>query len=60
VDEPMSHVLRSRVELKHRKNFRAGINGQPEPKHLCGATEPRTQFVQLQVREVQMVEEALV
>jgi hypothetical protein len=37
VDEQMRHVLRSRTELKHRKNLRQGINGQPEPQHLCSA-----------------------
>ena len=36
------------------------IDGQPEPQHLFGATQPRAQFIQLQVREVQMAEEALV
>ena len=37
-----------------------GIDGQPEPEHLCGAAQPGAQFVQLQVREVEMAEEALV
>jgi hypothetical protein len=28
--------------------------------HLCGATQPGAQFIQLQVREPEMAEEALV
>ncbi len=40
VNEQMRHVLRSRAELKHRKNLREGINGQPEPQHMLGAPEP--------------------
>jgi hypothetical protein len=39
---------------------RAGVDGQPEPKHLFGTAEPGAQFVQLQVWEVQMAEEAFV
>src|SRR5215470_11534147 len=37
VDEDMRHVLRAGTELKHRKNLGERIDGQPEPKHLCGA-----------------------
>ena len=59
MDDVMGHVLCSGTELKHRKNLREGINGQPEPEHLCGAAQPGAQFIQLQVREVQMAEEAL-
>ncbi len=55
----MRHVLRAGAELRHRKNFRAGINGRPQPEHLFGAAEPRAQFVQLQVRDLEGVEAAL-
>lgn len=60
VDHPMGHMLRSGAELKHRKNFRAGINRQPQPEHPCGAAQPGSQFVQLEMWEVEMVEESLV
>ena len=60
VDEQVCHVLRAGTQRKHRKKLRARIDGQPEPQHLCGAAQPGAQFVQLQVREVQMAEEALV
>lgn len=60
MDDRMSHVLRAGTQREDGKNLRAGIYGQPEPQNLFGATEPRMQFVQLQVRQVQMAEEALV
>ncbi len=37
---------------------RARINGQPED--LCGAAQPGAQFVQLQMREVQGAQAALI
>ena len=33
---------------------REGIDGQPEPEHVCGAAQPGAQFVQLEVRESEM------
>ena len=39
---------------------RERIDGQPQPEHLGGAAQPGAQFVQLEVREVEMAEEALV
>ncbi len=60
VDELVCHVLCAGTELKHGKNLGAGINGQPEPQHLRMAAEPGAQFVQLQVRELEMAEGALV
>ncbi len=56
----MGHGLCSGAELKHRQNLGEGINGQPEPQHLCGAPQPGTQFVQLEVRDVQVKEAVLV
>jgi hypothetical protein len=60
VDHQVRQVLRAGTQLEHRKNFRARINGQPKPEHLLGVAQPGAQFVQLQMREVEMVEEALV
>jgi hypothetical protein len=60
VDEQMGHVLCSGAELKHRKNLRQGINGQPEPEHLLIAAQPGAQFIQLEVWELEIAEEALV
>src|SRR5215469_14497592 len=55
----MGHVLGARTELKHRKNLGERIDGQPQPEHLGGTTEPGSNFVQLQVREVQVAKEVL-
>jgi hypothetical protein len=60
VDNRRCHVLRAGTELKHRQKLGEGIDGQPQPEDLCGASQPGSEFVQLQVREVQMAEEALV
>ncbi len=60
MDNRRCHVLRARTELEDGKKLGARVDGQPEPEHLCGAAEPRAQFVQLQVREVEMAEGALV
>jgi len=56
----MGHVLCTRTQLEDGKNLGAGINSQPQPQDLCGAAQPGSQFVQLQVREVQVAEAALV
>jgi len=40
--------------------FRAGVDGQPEPQHLLSAAQPGAQFIQLEMREPEMAEEALV
>jgi hypothetical protein len=44
--------------MEHRKNLGARVNGQPE--HLFGAAQPRAQFVQLEVRDVEVAEGAFV
>jgi len=59
VDEDMCHVLRAGAELKHRQNLGARIDGQPQPEHLGGTAQSGAQFVQLQVREVEIAEAAL-
>jgi hypothetical protein len=58
MDDPMCHVLGAETELKGRKNLGAGIDGQPE--QLFGTAEAGAQFIQLEVREVEMEEEAFV
>jgi len=59
VDELMCHVLGTGTELKHRQNLGTRIDGQPQPQHLLRAPQPRAQFVQLEVREPEMSEAAL-
>ena len=48
------------TQMEHGKKLGAGIDGEPEPQHLFGAAQPGAQFVQLEVWEVEMEEEALV
>jgi hypothetical protein len=47
VDDPMGRVLRAGTQMEHGQKFGAGVDGQPEPKHLCGAAQPGAQFIQL-------------
>ena len=58
VDHPMSHVLGAGTELKHRQNLGARVDRHPQPEHVLRAAQPGSQFIQLEVREVQMGEEA--
>jgi len=46
--------------MEDRNNFRKGVDGQPEPEHLCRAAEACSQFVQLEVWELEMAEGAFV
>ena len=56
----MRRVLRAGAEIQHGQKLRAGVDGQPEPEHLCGAPKPGAQFIQLQMRELEMAKEAFV
>ncbi len=56
----MRRDLRAWTQMEYRNNFREGVDGQPEPEHLCIAAEPCSQFVQLEVWELKMAEGAFV
>ena len=58
VDHPMSHVLGAGTELKHRQNLGARVDRHPQPEHVLRAAQPGSQFIQLEVREPEMGEEA--
>ncbi len=60
VDDYVCRILCAGAEMECGKNLREGIDGQPEPEHVCGAAQPGAQFVQLEVREPEMAEGALV
>ena len=53
-------ILCARAEVKHRNNLGERIDGQPQPEDLFGATQPGSSFVQLEIRKLEMTEEALV
>ncbi len=46
--------------MEHGNKLGAGIDGEPEPQHLLGVAQPSAQFIQLEVRELEMGEKALV
>jgi hypothetical protein len=46
--------------MEHRKNLGARIDDQPEPQDLLDVAQPGAQFVQMEVRELEMAEEVLV
>jgi hypothetical protein len=53
-------MLCARTKIEHGNKLRAGVNGQPEPEHVCRAAQPGAQFIQLEVREPEMAKGALV
>jgi hypothetical protein len=56
----MGYVLCAGTQLKHRKNLGEGIDREREPENLVGTAEPGAQFIQLQMREPEGAERALV
>jgi hypothetical protein len=60
MDHGMGCVLRARTQMQDRKDLRTGVDGQPQPQDVGVPAQPGAQFVQLEVREVQMAAEALV
>jgi hypothetical protein len=60
MNDAMCHVLGAGTELKHRKNLRTRIDGQPQPGDLLSTAQPRAQFVQLHMRELEVAERVLV
>jgi len=59
VDDSMRRVLRAGSQLEYGNNLREGVDCQPEPEHLSGAAQPGSQFVQLEVRDLEEAKEAL-
>ncbi len=53
-------MLCAGTKVEDGNDLREGVDGQPQPQHPCVAAQPRAQFVQLEVREPQMAEGALV
>ncbi len=45
--------------MQDGKYFRTGIDGQPEPEDLFGSVQPGAQFVQLDIRKLEMTEKML-
>jgi hypothetical protein len=60
VDEQVRRMLCAGTQREYGQNLGERIDDQPQPEHLRGAAEPGSNFVQLQVRDVQVAEAALV
>src|SRR5215467_436652 len=60
VNDLMCRVLRAGAQMEHRKKLRAWVDDQPEPQHMFTTPEPRSQFIELEMREPEMTEGALV
>ena len=58
VDEQVRCMLCAGTKVEDGNDLREGVDGQPEPQHVCGAAQPGAQFVQLQVRELEVGEAA--
>src|SRR5262249_993538 len=50
----------ARSQMQHRDDFTDRIDGHPEPEYLSTVAEPGTQFIELDVRQVQALENAVV
>jgi hypothetical protein len=59
VDDELRHLVRPRTQLEHRNALSEGIDSHPEPEHLGVTTQARSQFIQMQVRDLQMAKGAL-
>ena len=60
VNDRMRRKLRAGTHMKHRNDFREGVDDQPQPQHLFGTAQPSAQFIQLEVWQMQRAKEALV
>ena len=60
VDDAMRGILRAGAKMEDGKKLRTGIDGQPEPQHVVRAAQSGSQFVQLEMREVEVTKGALV
>src|SRR6266566_3332079 len=60
MDNCVGRVLRAETEMEDGKNLRTGVDGQPQPQDVCVAAEPGAQFVQLEIRKLEMTEKVLV
>ncbi len=60
VDQQVRHVVGARAQLEHRNAFGERIKGHSEPQHLRVAPQARAHLIQLDVRNPQVTEGALV
>ncbi len=66
--EPLPQIMHHAVcrvlgpwpQVEHRDEFAERIDGHPEPEHMRPAAQPRAQFVELDVGQVEIVKDAVV
>ena len=56
----MRRVLRAGAKIEHGQKLGAGVDGQPQPEHQGTGAQPRPQFIQLHMRELEGAESVLV
>ncbi len=56
----MGRILCAQTQMQDRKYLCTGVDDQPQPQDLLGATQPRPQFVQLEIGKLEMTEKVLV
>jgi hypothetical protein len=46
--------------MEYRNNLANGIKGNPQPECMGAIAQPRAQFIELHVRQVEIVKDAVV
>lgn len=60
MNQQVGHLVGPRTQLEDRDTLGEGVNGDPEPKDLRAATQARAHLIKLDVRDLQVREDALV
>jgi hypothetical protein len=60
MDNCVGCVLRAETEMEDGKNLRTWVDCQPQPQDAGAAAEPGAQFVQLEIRKLEVAEKVLV
>ncbi len=56
----MGSVLCAQTQMEDRKNFRTGVDCQPQPQDVSSVVQPCPQFVQLEIWKLETAEESFV
>jgi hypothetical protein len=60
MDDRMRRMLRPRPKVQNRDQFRQWVNGHPEPEDVGSTPKAGAQFVELEMRKMEVAEPALV
>ena len=56
----MGSILGPRSQVQHRDDLGERIDYHPQPEDMCAAAQPTPQFIELKMREGEIVQEAVV